>query len=478
MQKFDLIVIGGGSGLDIAYAVSQHGLKVAIIEKDRLGGTCLNRGCIPSKLLVHSANVAEIIKSAELFGIKVNGFSVDFQKIIERVNGITDFESDDIKNNLLQIENPKLFTKECKFVGERKIAFENKAGEINKDEIITADKILIATGTRPHIPKINGLEEIAYITSNEALRLRIQPRILVFIGGGYIACELAHFFGSLGTEIHIVQRNNVLIPQEDEEISHEFTKVFAKKYNIHLGYDVESIAKKSDDGKEGVSNDNSISNKSIFHIIAKNKMGKSLELEADQVLVSAGRVPNTSSLNLETTGVKVNEKGFIMVDEYLETSMEGIFALGDVVGRYQFKHNANLEARYAYDNILHKDKKQPVDYTAMPHAIFSSPQVAGVGFTEQELKKKNIEYLKSVYPYIQTGMGQAIEDKDGFVKFLVKKKDRKILGCHIMGTDASTLIHEVLVSMRTGDGTIDDITNTIHIHPALSEAIARAANSI
>jgi mycothione reductase len=475
LQKFDLIVIGGGSGLDIANAISQHGLKVAIIEKDRLGGTCLNRGCIPSKLLIHSANVAEIIKSSELFGIKVKGFSVDFQKILERVNGITDFDSDKIKNSLLQTENPKLFTKECKFIGERKIAFENE--NENENEIITADKILIATGTRPHIPKIKGLEEIGYITSNEALRLKIQPQILVFIGGGYIACELAHFFGSLGTEIHIIQRNNVLTPHEDEEISHKFTKVFAKKYNIHLGYNVESVTKKSNN-LEGESNGNSTDNKSIFHIVAKNKMGKLLELDSDQVLVSAGRVPNTHSLDLETTGVNINEKGFIMVNEYLETTMKGIFALGDVVGRYQFKHNANLEARYAYGNILHNDKRQSVDYTAMPHAIFSSPQIAGVGYTEQELKKRHIDYIKSIYPYIQTGMGKAIEDKDGFVKFLVNKKDRRILGCHIMGTDASTLIHEVLVSMRTGDGTIDNITNTIHIHPALSEVIARAANRI
>ena len=187
---------------------------------------------------------AEIIKSSELFGIKVNGFSLDFQKILERVNGITDFESDKIKNSLLQTENPKLFTKECKFIGERKIAFEKEKEKEEADEIITADKILIATGTRPHIPKIKGLEETGYITSNEALRLKIQPHILVFIGGGYVACELAHFFGSLGTEIHIIQRNNVLIPQEDEEISHKFTKVFAKKYNIHLDIMLNQLQKK------------------------------------------------------------------------------------------------------------------------------------------------------------------------------------------------------------------------------------------
>ncbi len=215
-----------------------------------------------------------------------------------------------------------------------------------------------------------------------------------------------------------------------------------------------------------------------FHLTAKDKSGKKIELDTDKVLVSAGRVPNTSSLELEKTGVKTSEKGFIEVDEYLETTSKGIFALGDVVGRYQLKHNANLEAQYAYGNIINYYEKRQVDYTAMPHAIFSSPQVAGVGFTEQELRKKGIEYLKSTYPYIQTGMGEAIQDKDGFVKFLVDKNDRKILGCYIIGTDASVLIHEVLISMRTGDDTIASIANTVHIHPALSEVVSRAASSI
>lgn len=261
-----------------------------------------------------------------------------------------------------------------------------------------------------------------------------------------------------------------MIPNEDEDIAKKFTEVFAKKYNVHLGYDVESVAKNE-------TNDDGVGETTV-HLVAKNKSGQLLEMDTEQLIVAAGRVPNTPILNLDKTGVKVNEKGFVMVDEYLETAMKGIFALGDVVGRYQFKHNANLEAQYAYGNILNHGKKTPVDYAAMPHAIFSSPQVAGVGLTEQELKKSGIEYLKSSYPYIDTGMGEAIEDKDGFVKFLVNKNNRKILGCHILGTDASTLIHEVLVSMRTGDGTIDSIANTIHIHPALSEVVSRAASSI
>ncbi len=182
-------------------------------------------------------------------------------------------------------------------------------------------------------------------------------------------------------------------------------------------------------------------------------------------------------LNIEKSGVKINERGFIVVDEYLETNIRGIFALGDIVGKYQFKHNANNEAQYAYNNIVHPDKKIPVNYTAMPHAIFTNPQIAAVGYTEQQLTKEKIEYEKSIYPYIQTGMGQVIEDKEGFVKFLIDKRNRTILGCHIMGTDASILIHEVLVAMRIGkdEGKIDNITRTIHIHPSLSEVISKAA---
>jgi mycothione reductase len=466
LQKFDLIVIGSGSGLDVANAAHQHGLKVAVIEKGRMGGTCLNRGCIPSKLLIHSADVIETIKRAHLFGLKVDGFSVDFQKIVERVNNIVDSESNEIRNAFEGIENPKLFPNKSKFIGEKVIL----VGDDNH-HIITADKILIASGTRPRIPNVKGLEESGYITSDEALRLKDQPRVLTIIGGGYIACELAHFFGSLGTTINIIQKEKFLIPNEDIEISQKFTEIFSKKYNVYLGYNTESISKKT--------SNNGINNNLTFHLVAKNSAGKSIEICSDQLLIAVGRVPNSDTLGLEESGVKTNKKGFIITDRYLETNVKGIFALGDAIGRYLFKHNANHEAQYAYHNILHSDDKIAVSYAAMPHAIFSSPQIAGVGFTEQELKEgEKIEYYKSIYPYIRTAMGQALEDRNGFVKFLVNKKDRKILGCHIIGTDASNLIHEVIVAMKAGNGTIDNILKSVHIHPALSEVIARAAYQI
>ncbi|HZL22106.1 MAG TPA: dihydrolipoyl dehydrogenase [Nitrososphaeraceae archaeon] len=464
MKKFDLIVIGSGSGLDVANAAAtEKGFKVAIFEKDKLGGTCLNRGCIPSKLLIHSADIIEIIKKADVFGITVKDYTIDFQQIVNRVNKIVNTESIEIKKGLRASKNPQLFLQECKFIGEKKILIAN-------DKIITSDTILIASGTRPNIPNIKGLKNVEYITSNEALRLKQQPKSLTIIGGGYIACELAHFFGSLGTKINIIQRNDLLIPNEDTDISTRLTNIFSKKYNIYLGYNAELVFYDSKDK-------NSLHNTKIINVIAKNKFGNYVKVSSDQLLIAIGRMPNSDLLNIEKSGVKINERGFIVVDEYLETNIRGIFALGDIVGKYQFKHNANNEAQYAYNNIVHPDKKIPVNYTAMPHAIFTNPQIAAVGYTEQQLTKEKIEYEKSIYPYIQTGMGQVIEDKEGFVKFLIDKRNRTILGCHIMGTDASILIHEVLVAMRIGkdEGKIDNITRTIHIHPSLSEVISKAA---
>ena len=462
MQEFDLIVIGSGSGLDVANAAAHSGLKVAIIEKGRMGGTCLNRGCIPSKLLIHSADVVETIKNAGLFGINVNGFAVDFEKIVSRVIEIIDTESDGIRNAFSQVENPKLFSSECKFVDEKTIAVGDGGGKTLK-----AENILIASGTRPFIPKISGLEGSGFITSDQSMRMKKQPRTLTIIGGGFIAAELAHFYGTLGTNINIIQRADVLVPSEDEEVAKKFTEIFSKKYNVYVGYNIESVSKDIDNNNNG-----------MFRISATKKSSgnKKIEVESDQLLVATGRVPDSDMLDLEKTKVKTDERGFIVVNEYLETNIKGIFALGDAVGRYMFKHTANHEAQYAYNNIMHPDRKVAVDYTAMPHAIFSSPQMASVGYTEQQLKKEKIEYLKSVYQYLNTAMGQAIEDRDGFVKFLVDKHER-ILGCHIIGSYASILIHEVLVAMRLGAG-IDSIARTVHIHPALSEVVVRAATAI
>lgn len=448
MREFDVIVIGGGSGLDVANAVAQEGMSTALIEEKALGGTCLNRGCIPSKMLLHSADIAETITRAKEFGIHASIREVDFPSIIKRVSGEVDGDSRSIEKALRSVKNPLLFKKRCEFVSERTVRVGG--------EVIRGREVVIAAGTRPAIPEIPGLKEAGFITSDEALRLEKQPKSMIIAGGGYIAAELAHFYGSLGTEITIIQKNELMLNSEDEEIAGKFTEIYSKKFSLFLNSKAVKAGKEK--GKK-------------FVLIEGS--GKRKKLFADELLIAVGRTPNSDLLNVKKTGVEVDENGFIKTNEFLETSAENTWAFGDIAGKFLFKHSANHEAGYVINAVAY-GKRREVDYSAMPHAIFSSPQVAGVGFTERELREKRIRYLTGRYNYSDTGMGSALREKDGFVKFLVEKNTDKILGCHILGPDASTLIHEVVVAMKSGEGTISNIEKAIHVHPSLSEVVQRA----
>ena len=236
MKKFGLIVIGAGSGLNVSSAAADKGIKVAVVENGPMGGTCLNRGCIPSKMLIHSADVAEIIKSSKKFGIESKINKINFRKIVDRVSKIVDKDAKGIEEGIKADKNTTLYKTEGKFVGFKTL----KVGK----ETITADKIVIAAGTRPFIPKIEGLSDVDFITSDGALRLKKLPKTMTVIGGGYIAAELAHFFGSLGAKITIIQHNELLVPNEDIEIAEKFTEIFRKKYNVLLGYNAVKVSRK------------------------------------------------------------------------------------------------------------------------------------------------------------------------------------------------------------------------------------------
>ena len=451
MQSFDLIVIGAGSGLNVSSAAANMGVKVAVVEKGPMGGTCLNRGCIPSKIIIHSADVAETIRKSKLFGINSKISSIDFKKITLRASNLVDKESREIEEAIIEDKNTTLFKVEAKFIGDRTL----KVGK----ETIKGKRVVIAAGTRPSVPPIEGLKDIDFITSDEALRLKKQPKTMTILGGGYIAAELAHFYGSLGTRISIIQRGKYLIPNEDWEISQKFTEIFRKKYNVLTEFSTTKVAKK---GKKFVA------------VAEGNKKKK--KIISDALLVATGRIPNADVLDVAKTNVETDEKGFIKTNEYLETTSKNIWALGDIVGKFLFKHSANLESEYVYQNAV-LNKRMKVDYSAMPHAIFSSPQVAGVGMREQDLKQKKIDYAVGKYNFIDSGMGIALQDNEGFAKIFSDRKTRKILGCHILGTDASTLIHEVIVAMKAGLS-VEAIDKAVHIHPALSEVVQRAVNSI
>ena len=452
MKSYDLIVIGSGSGLEISSEAADLGLSVAVVEQGPFGGTCLNRGCIPSKMLIHCADVMETIRGAESFGIKARVESVDWSFIMRRVIDEVDGEAQAIEEGNRNAPNITVYNGSGRFVDKKTLEVDG--------ERISAETVVIAAGTRPWIPEIPGLEDVSYITSDEALRLPEQPGRLTVVGGGYIAAEMAHFYGSLGTEVTIVHRRATMLREEDEEVARRFTEVYQRRFRLLLNAQVSRATRQ---GKE------------IVVEVAAD--GHRLSLSGDALLLATGRVPNTDLLQVANTGVEIDEQGFIKTDQYLETNVSGIWALGDIVGKYLLKHSANLEAAYAANNIFSPNHKVAVDYHAMPHAIFASPQVASVGLTEQEAKKQDTQYVAATYDYYNTAYGSSIGDRDGFAKVLAHRETGEILGCHIIGTDASILIQEVANAMRLRQ-TTNAITQSIYVHPALPEVVQRAFGAL
>ncbi|QKQ98268.1 dihydrolipoamide dehydrogenase [Candidatus Nanohaloarchaea archaeon] len=454
MKEFDLIVIGSGSGLDIASGIANKGKDVAVVEPGRLGGTCLNRGCIPSKMLIHRADLAEDIRDSEKFGLHAELEEVDFNDIIEEVNHEVHSDSENIEEGLRNSSRHTLYRQEARFVDEKIIELKESG------EKIISDTIVVAAGSRPFVPPIDGTDEVDYWVSTDALNPDYQPDELIMVGGGYISLELAHFYDAMGTEVTVLEMGEKVLEREDREISEKITEIAKNRYNVEL--EVSATEIREEGGRKKV--------------IAEDSEGEKVEFAGDEILFATGRVPNTDSLKVEEAGIETTERGFVKTDEKMRTSIDGIYALGDIADNWMFKHSANHEAEIVFKNIVTGDQYD-VDYPGMPHAVFTSPQIAGVGKTEQELEEEDVEYVSATYDYADTGMGMALKEEDGFVKVLASE-DGEILGCHIIGPHASQQIHEVLVAMKAGTGTVDDIKDTIHIHPALNEVVQRAFNQL
>lgn len=458
--QFDLLVIGGGAGTKIAGVASKAGMRVALCEKWKLGGTCLNRGCIPSKMLIHASEVAEGIRGSAKYEIRSEYQGVNFEELVDWVCTTVDGTSDSIAKMYSARETITVFTEEARFVGERIVQ--------SGDFLLTAPKVFVAAGCRPAIPPIDGLDSVPYWTSDDALRNKRLPKKLAVIGGGYIGCELAGFFGGLGSEI-IQWARSGLLRFEDEEVAAEFSKIWSAKYTVHSGA-VPSRVTYDEDTK-------------IFSLTWVPP-GEELEqvVEVDAVLVVTGVTPNTDTLHVEASGIATKDGNYIQVDECLRTTCPGVWAFGDIAGNFLFRHSANFEAEYLYAHVVLAEgipaEYEPIDYTGMPHAVFANPQVAGVGAMEQELKAAGLEegkdYVKGVNPYSASAMGDALRSDSGFVKLLIERGSRKILGCHIVGHEASILVHEIIPLIRL-QGKLDDILYSIHIHPSLSELVRNSA---
>jgi mycothione reductase len=462
MEQFDFLVIGSGSGLDVANVATNQGQSVAVVEKGPLGGTCLNRGCIPSKLLLYHADVLETIERAGEFNIDATVDDVAFAEIVREVNDEVQADAESIRRGLQSSPDHELFAGRARFVDDRTVEV---AGGADDGARIQAETVLVAAGTRPAIPPIDGIDDVGYLTSTEALQLETPPEHLVIVGGGYIAAELGHFFGTFGSDVTIVGRRPHLLPEADEEVAAAFTDRYSERFTVHTGYSATSVTEQ----------DGEITVEARAYEYGPDPGvvpdGESVTATGDELLVAAGRVPNSDTLGLEATGVETDTRGFVETDEYLRTTADGIWALGDIVGEYLLKHNANHEAKTAARNIFGTDL-EPVDYSAMPFAVFASPEVAGVGVRESDLREAGREYATNTYRYEDTARGDAMK-AEGLVKVLIDLEG-EILGCHIVGPDASTLIQEVVVAMQSGSGTVQDIREAVHIHPALPEVVQRA----
>ena len=459
MKNYDLITIGTGSAINIVEAmiIDNPTIKVAVIDKDEPGGICLTRGCIPSKLLLYPAELIRTIEHAKTFGVNSEIKSIDFKKVMERMRKIIQNDINKVRQGLSQSKNIDYYKESAEFISPYTIRIGNQT--------LTSKMILLGLGSKPSVPRIKGIDKIDFLTSDTILKISKLPKSIIIVGGGYIAAEYGHFLSSMGSKVTIIGRNPQFIPEEEPEISNLAKKELEKSMTIYVNYEAKEL-KQTSNGKK--------------QIVAVNREnGKKIKVNSDQILIATGRSPLSDILNPEKAGIKTDKKGWITVNEYLETSQKNIWALGDANGNYPFKHVANYEATIVYYNAVLKQKVK-VDYHAVPHAVFTYPEIASVGLKEKEAISKygSEKLLIGFYRYEDTAKGEAMEAKNYFVKVIVERNTLKILGAHIIGPSASILIHEIIPLMNTREQKLTPIIDGMHIHPALSEVVERAFRSL
>lgn len=450
MNVYDVVVIGSGSGAIVVDRALSAGLKVALVDKGPLGGTCLNVGCIPSKMLLYPADVIMEIKRAKKLGITAEVTSIDFKAIMDRMRQLVTKDQKQIRDSIQHVKRLDFYEAEAHFVDEYTLEIEGKK--------IKGKKIFIASGARPLIPPIKGIDTVEYLTNDTILQLDHQPASIVIIGGGYIAAEYGHFLAAMGTKVTIFQRGNRLVPQEEPEISALLQKEMETRMRIYTNTEAVKIEQDTE-----------------YTITGRDTSGNERKISAEKILVAAGRKSNADILAVEKTGIKTDKKNYIVVNKYLETSKERIYAFGDAIGKEMFRHVANREADIAWHNSVN-DEKIDMDYSAVPHAVFSHPQIASVGLTEKQAKKE-YTILVGKANYTDVAKGLAMMEDKGFVKAIVDKKTYQIRGFHIIGPHAPLLIQEVINTMAIKGG-LSFIGEGMHIHPALSEVVVAALGQL
>ena len=443
------MIIGAGSGNSVI-GPEHDGWEVAIAERGLFGGTCLNVGCIPSKMFVYAAELAELAADGQRLGVHTRFDSADWPAIRDRIFGRIDPIEEGGRRYREELANVTVYPCSARFVGPRRVTVD--------DETLAADRIVLAAGARPAVPNVPGLADCGYHTSDTIMRLDALPRRLAVLGGGYIAAELGSVMGAFGSDVTFVLRGDTFLRREDDDIRSRFTDAYRGRFDVRFDTRLSKVRR---DGDEVV-----------LSLVGAD--GEPSELRADELLVATGRRPNTDQLDLASAGIEVDDAGYVVTDEQLRTTAEGVWALGDITNPVQLKHVANHEARVVRHNLTHPDNPLAVDHRFIPHAVFGYPQVASVGLTERACRQQEIPCVSHVQPYAAAAYGWAMEDTDSAVKVIAHADTRLLLGAHIIGPQAPTLIQQLIQGMHFGQ-TVDQMArDQYYIHPALPEVVEQA----
>ena len=458
LEKFQAVVIGGGPGGYVcAIRLAQLGFKTACIEsRGSLGGTCLNIGCIPSKSLLNLSEEFHKVKNLSNKGIEVGDIKLNLSKMMKNKNKAVTILTKGVEF-LLKKNKVTYFKGTGSFKSKNEILIKDNDG---KEKLIETDKIIIATGSEPvSLPNIEFDEKII-LSSTGALNLNKVPKKMVVVGGGYIGLEMGSVWSRLGSEVHVIEFLDHITPGMDKEISNEFMKILKKQgITFHMQHKVEKITK----------------DKSGAIISTSDQSGNKKNFECDVVLISVGRRPNTRGLNLEKISIELDEKKRIKTDKKFQTNLDNIYAIGDVIAGPMLAHKAEDEGIAVAENIA--GQSGHVNYDTIPGVVYTTPEVASIGKTEEQLKEKNVKYKIGKFSFMANSRAKAIDDAEGFVKILADEKTDKVLGAHLIGPHAGELIAEIGIAMEFGASS-EDIARTCHAHPTFSEAVKEAALSV
>lgn len=459
-SEFDLVIVGSGSGNSIP-GPEFDDWSIALVERGRFGGTCLNVGCIPSKMFVYAADVADTIRTAATYGISASFDGADWPSVRDRVFGRIDpiAEGGKVFRCGTACPNIDVFLGQAHFVGERELEVQMNDGGTAR---VRGRHVVLGAGARPFIPPFPGLEHTPYHTSDTVMRLDELPERMIVLGGGYIAAELGCVFSALGTDVTMINRSERLLRAEDDDVSEAYTRAAERHFDLRLGATVTEV-KHVPDG--------CVSVEFVFD-------GAPQQVSADVLLVATGRVPNGDLLNLEAGGV-AHVEGRVLVDEHFRASAPGVWSFGDLASEIQLKHLANAQVRALRHNLLVAEGQadgpmQTVPEDFVPHAVFSHPQVASVGLTERDAHAAGLPISVATKPFGHTAYGWAMEDRTSFAKLIAHAETRQLVGAHIIGPQASTLIQQLIQGMAFGQ-TVDQMAHQqFYIHPALTEVIENA----